>query len=132
MSEAKKENEKKETTSNNKKKYIYLMVIAVIVILIGIVIALLINKGDDEEPSQDGGNETQIVSDEKSVEQEYGFTKEDAINAVKESFNSDSYEFEAEVRKDNMYIVTVTNPDSETKYTYIVDPNDGSFQMITE
>ena len=124
--------EKKEVKSTNLKNKKNLLIIgaAVVIIIIGILVAVL---GNDKDP--EGGKpskETQINSTEETVEDEYGFSKEDAINVIKGIFNSDSYQYEATVREDNMYIVTVTNPDSDTKYAYVVDPNDGSFYEIAE
>ncbi len=127
MAEAKKTNKK----INLKNKKILLIVgVAVVIIIIGILVAVL---GNDKE--KEGGKpskETEINATEQTVEDEYGFSKEDAINVIKGVFNSDSYQYEATIREDNMYIVTVTNPDSDSKYTYIVDPNDGSFYEQVE
>ena len=112
------------------KKILLIIGIAAAAIIIGILVAVL---GNDEDPK--GGKpskENEIKSTEQTVEDEYGFTKEDAINVIKGIFNSDSYQYDATVREDNMYIVTVTNPDSDTKYAYVVDPNDGSFYEIAE
>ena len=127
MAEAKKTNKK----INLKNKKVLLIVgVAVVIIIIGILVAVL---GNDKE--KEGGKpskEADINATEQTVEDEYGFSKEDAINVIKGVFNSDSYQYEATIREDNMYIVTVTNPDSDSKYTYIVDPNDGSFYEQVE
>lgn len=100
----------------------------VLVVAIIIVIVLVINNNDKEKEKEP----EKVYSTEKTVEEEYGFTKQNAIDAVKDVFNSDNYKFDAEVREDNMYVVTVTNIEDNTKMVYLVDPNDGSFEDITE
>lgn len=128
----KKEETKKEIKINAKQKKMLLVIgVALLVIVVGIIIAVT-GKDTEDKDKEKPSTATEIKSSEETVEDEYGFTKEDAINVIKGVFNSDSYEYEATVREDNMYIVTVTNPDSDTKYAYVVDPNDGSFYEIAE
>lgn len=102
----------------------------VLVVAIIVVIVLVINNNDKdkEKPNE----QEQFKPTEETVEEEYGFTKQKAIDTVKGIYNSDNYKFDAEVRNDNMYIVTVTNTEDNTKTVYLVDPNDGSFEDITE
>ena len=131
MAENKKVEKKQKVSLNAKNKKILLIVAAaVVIIIIGIFVAVLGNDKEekDKKPSQESG----INATEQTVEDEYGFSKEDAINVIKGVFNSDSYEYEATIREDNMYIVTVTNQDSDSKYVYIVDPNNGSFYEQVE
>lgn len=131
MAENKKVEKKEKVTLNAKnKKMLLIVVAAVVIIVIGILVAVLSN--DKEEKGKKPSQETGINATEQTVEQEYGFSKEDAINVIKGVFNSDSYEYEATIREDNMYVVTVTNPDSDSKYVYIVDPNDGTFYEQVE
>ncbi len=100
----------------------------VLVVAIVVVVVLVINNNDRDKDK----DKEKINSTEETVEKEYGFTKQNAIDAVKGVFNSDNYTFDAEVRSDNMYVVTVTNTEDNTKMVYLVDPNDGSFEDITE
>ena len=72
----------------------------------------------------------QINTEENTIKDEYGFSKEDAIAVVKKSYNSDNYEFSAKAREDNKYIVTVKNTETGSTYQYVVDPNDGSFSTL--
>lgn len=130
MSANKKEKKKLKITSKQ-KSLLVIIGAALLVIIVGVIIAISGNN-EDKDKDKDNDKEKPIVSTKETVAEEYGFTEEDAINVIKGVFNSDTYEFKAEVREDNMYIVTVTNPDSESKYTYVVDPNDGTFQELIE
>ncbi len=112
------------------RKLLIASIIGVIVLVVAIivVIVLVINNNDKEKTEKP----EQVKPTEETVEKEYGFSKQDAIDAVKDIFNSDNYAFVAEVRNDNMYIVTVTNTEDNTKTVYLVDPNDGSFEEIEQ
>lgn len=122
---------------NNKKKNRYLwlsiIIVSIIVIIVGVVMAM--NNGKDKNKDDDKNKDKDIpeqkeeyVSDEAKIEEQYDFTTEDAIAIIKNIFNGDGYEFTAKIRIDNMYVVTVTNKDIDSKYVYIVNPNDGSFE----
>lgn len=120
---------------NNKKKNRYLwlsiIIVSIIVIVIGVVMAM--NNGKDKTKDDDKNKDIpeqkeEYVSDEGKIEEQYNFTTEDAIAVIKNIFNGDGYEFTAKIRIDNMYVVTVTNKDIDSKYVYIVNPNDGSFE----
>jgi len=126
--EAKEEKKQKFSITKKRKQIIFCIVIALLIIIAGIIIALLSNDGKNNDKKEE--NEKTVVSNEETVENEYNFSKEDAINSVKSIFNSDNYEFSATTREDNMYIVTVKNTENKNEYIYIVDPNDGSFTMI--
>ena len=120
---------KNQTKKANKKINLIILIAAIVLIISGIMIALFSGNGNKEKDK--GQNEEKnIVSNEETVEEEYGFTKQDAIEVIKKIYNSDSYEFKAEVREDNMYIVTVSNPDTNSEYKYVVNPNDGSFSEL--
>lgn len=137
----------KELIMNNKK--LALGILAGVVVIIIVIILVVALTGNDDKTSNknnnnnngggsgNGNGEEQypddaIFSDEDTIEEEYDFSKEDAINAVKKLYHSDNYTFEAKARKDNMYEVTVTNTDDNTTYVYEVDPNDGTFTYITK
>ena len=120
---------KNQTKKANKKINLIILIAAIVLIISGIMIALFSGNGNKEKDK--GQNEEKnIVSNEETVEEEYGFTKQDAIEVIKKIYNSDSYEIKAEVREDNMYIVTVSNPDTNSEYKYVVNPNDGSFSEL--
>lgn len=119
---------KKQAKKQIKKTNIIIFVAAVILILVGVLIAF--SNKDEKEKEKTGNSEEQIVATEETVENEYGFTKQDAIDVIKKIYKSDSYEFKAEIREDNMYIVTVSNPDTDSEYKYVVNPNDGSFTEL--
>lgn len=124
--------EKKENGKVNNK--IILAVVGVIILVIVIVLVVLNLPKDDVENKEKPNkpSEGEVVSDEKTVEKEYGFSKEDAIKVAKGIFQSDNYEFDAKVREDNMWIVTVKNTDNDETYTIIVNPNDGTHEFVTE
>ena len=102
------------------------------VVLILIIILIVASLSSKDEKDKDKESENKVISNEQTVENEYGFSKEDAVNAIKLRYNSDNYEFEATTREDNMYIVTVKNIDTESITKYIVDPNNGSASLLTE
>ncbi len=119
---------------NNKKNKMYLwlavIIVSIIVIIVGVVMAM--NNGKDKAKDGDKNKDKpeqkeEYVLNEDKIEEQYGFTKEEAIAIIKNIFNGDGYEFTAKIRIDNMYVVTVTNKDIDSKYVYIVNPNDGSF-----
>lgn len=130
----KKEENKKKANKANSTTYIMIAIIIVLVIVIG---SLLLIKGcsnnkDNKEPEnneveQKGAKEDDLIN-------AYGMSKEDAINIVKDFYNSDNYEFACEINSDSKYIVTVTNTITEEDTKYLVDPTipDKSFSMITE
>lgn len=119
---------KKQAKKQMKKTNIIVFAVALILILVGVLIAF--SNKDEKEKEKTGNSEEQIVATEETVENEYGFTKQDAIDVIKKIYKSDSYEFKAEIREDNMYIVTVSNPDTDSEYKYVVNPNDGSFTEL--
>ena len=126
-----KKNKKSETIKTNKNIFIVIIVLAVVLIA-SAVILMVVNNKKDEVKNEKPEEEEKIYATEDSVEEEYHFSKEDAINSVKGIFVSDNYEFDATIREDNMYIVTVTNTENDSKYQYIVNPNDGSFELIDD
>ena len=129
---------------NKNKKLVLGVLIGLAVLIIIIVLVIALAKKDAKTPSGNKGNnggsgngevaidKDAIISNEDTLEDEYGFSKEDAINAIKKIYHSDNYKFEAKARKDNMYEVTVINTDTNTAVVYEVDPNDGSFTYITD
>lgn len=123
---------KKVEKKNNSKINIVIVValVAVVVVALALVVPSLTKKESKKEEKTETKENVKVT--EKTVSEEYGFTKDDAINAVKKVYNSDNYSFEAEVRNDNMYIVTVTNTDTNESQKYLVDPNDGTFSLLDE
>ena len=130
--ETKKEFNFIEILSNEKNRKLIRMIaigLLVIIVLIVIAVALSGEKEKTEKPKKEDNAEV-IVSDENTIKEEYGFSKEDAIAVVKKSYNSDNYEFTAKAREDNKYIVTVKNTETGSTYKYLVDPNDGSYSTL--
>ena len=135
----------KELYKKNKKLVLGVL-IGLVALIVIIVLVVALSGSDEKKPNNNESNNSgngngsgdeevidkdAIISNEDTIEDEYGFSKEDAINAVKKIYHSDNYKFEAKARKDNMYEVTVTNTDTNTADVYEVDPNDGSFVYIT-
>ena len=123
---AKKVQTKKKANNN-------LIIGVVIVVIVAVLLVLLLTnvfkKDKTKEPEQ---IEDKIQSDEKTMQRDYGFTKEDAIKAVQQAFKSDNYKFEAEANEDNTYTVIVTNIENNVVRKYVVDPSDGSFAPLEE
>ena len=130
--EVKKQSLKEIILDKKNRKYVYGIGIALLVIVILLIVAVALkgNNGNEKEKPGKDGEDKVIVSDENTIKDEYGFSKEDAIAVVKKSYNSDNYEFSAKAREDNKYIVTVKNTETGSTYQYVVDPNDGSFSTL--
>ena len=75
-----------------------------------------------------------IGASEQALIDAYGMSKNDAIEIVKEIYNSDNFEFSADINKDSKYVVTVKNTITNKSDKYIVDPtsSDKSFYLDTE
>lgn len=123
---------KKVEKKDNSKINIIIVValVAVVVVSLALLVPSLTKKDPKKEEKKETNEKIEVT--EKTISEEYGFTKDDAIKAVKKIYNSDNYSFEAEVRNDNMYIVTVTNTDTNESQKYLVDPNDGTFSLLDE
>jgi len=111
------------------RKYVYGIGAALLIIIVLIILVVVLSGKEDEKPEKEDDIKI-IVSDENTIKEEYGFSKEDAIEVVKKSYNSDNYEFSAKAREDNKYIVTVKNTETGSTYQYVVDPNDGSYSTL--
>ena len=108
----------------NKNKlvfYIVLSVIALISIIGGLI--LLNGNGDKDKAKKD------TRTTEEIIKENYEFREEDAINLIKNIFNSDNYKFEAKVSDNGLYKVTVTNTVTSSKYIYYVDPATKAYQL---
>ncbi len=119
----------KDFLKNNKKGVLIGVAVIIILLVVGIIILLNVDKKPDDEKKP--GND-KVISDEETIEEEYGFSKEDAIEVIKKIYLSDNYEFSAEAREDNMWIVTVKNIETGSETKYVVDPNNGTHQEIFE
>lgn len=114
-----------------KKKEIIIGFIFLVVIILCIV--FIVTKGDSKEKKNEDKKEDKVVVDpghkieEKDIVDAYGMSKDDAIKLVKKLFNSDNFEFSAEINSDSKYIVTVKNAISDTEYKYLVDPISKSY-----
>lgn len=108
------------------------VIVASILLLTAIIIGVgyMLKDAGKKEP------ETKVVvpvePNDRDVQNTFGHNKEDAIKAVKQAYNSDSYKFSAEVRGDNKFVVTVTNDATKTKTIYLVEPDTLSYRVIPE
>ena len=102
------------------------ILVALLVVAIVITLVITFNKRDKKP------NEKIVPVDvtEEDVVNTYGHSKEDAINAVKEIYQSDTYEYKASIRADNKYIVTVTNEDTNTEVIYLVEPDTLYYRVL--
>lgn len=103
-----------------KKKKILIIVLSVLLGASIIYLGVYLFYDKDEEKPID--TDVVVEPTDKSVEDTFGTTKEEAIDVVKEMYNGDSYEFDAEIRADNWYVVTVTHVVDKTVTVYEVDP----------
>ena len=135
----KKEESTKVKNKANSTSYIMIAIIVVLVLVIGCLVLIKgcnnSSKNNDDKTNNTENNEIvkPIGADEKDIINSYGMSKEDAINLVKEYYNSDNYEFSAEINSESKYIVIVTNTITESTTKFLVDPTvpDKSFSMIT-
>lgn len=81
------------------------------------------NNNDDKDDKDD------LHPTEEDLIHQFGFSKEDAINLIKEVYNSDNYEFEAVITSDNKYEVTARDPEVNTASVFIVDPGTGIYSI---
>lgn len=109
---------------SKKRKILIFGGIAVGLLIIVLILFLFFNKKAEKKP---GNN--QIGPTEELVEQNYSFTKEDAIDLIKPLFHSDNYSFEAKLNNDSLYVVTITNTLTSTKYIYYVDPATRTYKI---
>lgn len=111
--------------NNNKKKKIILSIIGITAIIIIILGLILLFKNNDNNVLDNKTN----GSTEETIKKNYEFTKEDAINLIKPLFHSDNYSFEAELNDDSLYVVTITNTLTASKYIYYVDPATKTYRI---
>ncbi len=112
------------------KKNKKIVIGAILIVIAAILLVLLLTNVFKKDNNKSNHEERKVESDEKSIEEDYHFTKDDAINIIKKIYNSDNYEFDALADVDNTYIVTVTNTDTNESTKYKVDPSDGSFSVL--
>jgi len=97
------------------------VLIAIVLIVTGVFL-ISINK-NEETPSTPQEKQESI---EESLNDATGFSKEDAIDVVKEYFKSDNYEFTATATNDGLYKVVVKNIVTDGEIIYYVDPTNGN------
>ena len=133
-----KKNEKiKEKSSINNYKILFMAIIGVLVLIIICVAAFKGCSKNDSKNSNNSNEEEKIKkigASEEDIISAYGMSKQDAINIVKEIYNSDNFEFSADINEDSKYVVSVENTITKKVDKYVVDPTvEGkSFYMITE
>ncbi len=119
--------------TNSKNNTTMIIIIAVVAILMVVGGLLLLGKNkDSKNETEDNKNkgEEKINFTEEDIIASYGMNKNDAINLVKELFNSDNFEFDALVNERAKYTVNVTNTISGVIYQYEVDPITKSFYEL--
>ena len=106
------------------KKEIAIGAVLLIAVIVCIVFLVSNNKdtnNENEKPDINNEVENVVITEEEIVEA-YGVTKEDAISLVKQSINSDNFEFTVTINSKAKYIVTVKNTLTDSVYKYEVDP----------
>ena len=126
--------ESKKNSSNKSKNIIIIAIVIVIVLALLLILIRGCSKGKKEDKKEEEKIIEKKGSSEENIKEAYGMSKEDAINIVKEIYNSDSYEFTCEIDNDSKYVVTVKNIVTNEVTKYIVDPEskDNSFYEINE
>lgn len=109
----------------NHKKEIAIGAVLLVAVVVCIVF-LLLNNGDsnknENENSTGTGEVENVVITEEEIVKTYGVTKEDAIKLVKQSINSDNFEYSVTINSKAKYIVTVKNTLTNSEYKFEVDP----------
>ena len=129
--------EKKKNTKKSNNNYIIYAAIGIVALL---VIGFFLIKGCSSSSNNETNNEPEPNSSEKigAKEQDiinaYGMSKKDAIDIVKEIYNSENFEFSADINEDSMYVVSVKNTITESIDKYIVDPtsSEHNFYLVLE
>ncbi len=105
---------------------------AVVVLAIIICVICFVGKGNSNNTNNNANTEPPVekVFTEQDIIDAYGMSKNDAIELVKKLFNTDNFDYEAEVSKEAKYIVTVTNTINDSIYKYEVDPISKSYYEV--
>lgn len=107
-----------------------LIIIFVLVILVAaLVIFFVSNKKEDKSSKEERRFVTQTEVDfmsEEEIVERFKVTKEFAIDIVKQVFNKESYQFDAEYDS-GKYFIHVTDSENGEKFTVQFDPVDKSF-----
>ncbi len=115
-------NNKKETKKKlDLKIVIPVATVAVVLVVAGIILLTGNKKTEPEKPVDPEPKVVEKVITEEEMIELYNYSKEDAIKRVKEYFNSDNFEFSAEI-KDYKYIVTAKNTIADEKIVFEVNP----------
>ena len=126
-------NTKKKKNNNN-----FIIIIAVVVLVLLIGGFLLINGCSKSDKESNNTNNDEVVekigAKEADIIKAYGMSKNDAIEVVKAIYNTDNFEFSADINEDSKYIVSVTNTITNSIDKYLVDPtsSEKSFYLIDE
>ena len=109
---------------DRKKKILIFGGIGVGVLIIVLILCLVFYSKEEKKIENNPSSPTEDL-----IEQNYSFTKEDAINLIKPLFHSDNYSFDAKLNDDSLYVVTITNILTSTKYIYYVDPATKTYKI---
>ncbi len=121
-----------------KKNNNYIIFIAFGVVILLILGFILIKGCSKSDKNNDNNSNDEVVkkigAKEDEIIKSYGMSKNDAIEIVKEIYNSDNFEFSADINEDSKYIVSVKNTITDSIDKYLVDPtsSEKSFYLITE
>ena len=109
---------------NNKTSILIITIIAFVLIVLGI--SIFLSTRTNKESAKKNYD---VMSNEEKVKEHYHFSKDDAINLVKNNFDGDIYTFKAEAKDDGSYVVTVTNTLTKHDYIFYVDPGTKTYRI---
>ena len=124
-----------EGKKNNNNYLIYAVIGVIVLLLVGFLIMKGCSKTSDKKNEEEQPkNVEKIGASEQAIIDAYGMSKNDAIEIVKEIYNTDNFEFSADINEDSKYVVYVKNTISNSTDKYIVDPtsSEKSFYLDTE
>ena len=116
-----------------KDKKVLIAGFVIILLIIVLLVCFVFNGGKKEEKNNTNtnvNNETNIT--EKDINDSYGFSGDEAIKLVQQTFNSDTFEFSYEISAESKYIVIAKSKieGDDTVYKFEVDPITKSYYAI--
>ena len=127
-------NKKEKNVKNNNINIIIIAVGVVILLLVGFIVIKGCSKSSKNNEETQEEKIKMVGASEEDLISSYGMSKNDAIEIVKTIYNSDNYEFSADINEDSKYIISVKNLITEKVDKYLVDPTstNKSFYLVTE
>lgn len=116
------------------KKELIIGIVFVLVIIVCLIFFFANNKNGKGSSSNTENNVIggDVTFTEQDLIDTYGVSGENAINIVKEYYNSDNFEYSFSVTDDAMYIVTVKNSINGNTYKFKLNPSTKSYYSIDE